>query len=400
MRIPFILPPQCENLASFLHLTDMHLDLEYSVGSPTQCILGSTGLGGCHQYDIPNHDSNISGKWGDKNCDLPITLLNETLKWINDNLSNFDFVIYGGDTIGHHDLSQSPSKNLATLKITSQLFSNYFKDLPFIVNQGNHDTFPIDQTPPFTGNNMRKAIISNLTNLISIDQQLSFINHGFYLKKISPTLTIISINSIDYDSRNLFRKWTLKNSVQDIWLNKTLSDIRTRGEQVYLLGHIFPTAEEATDIYNKWLLEYLYNYRDVIKASFFGHSHNDQFKIYLPKRFDNLATNSITIPMLVTPSFMPDKRDPCFRQYFYHKTNNVLVDYRQYCVDLDKTNNENKLIVYLDYQFSHQYNLSNITGESYNHLLNRFKNSENAIIYCKKYIGNKPNWTNQSCTKE
>ena len=384
-------PKLYPDIGSFIHITDMHLDLDYSVGSPTQCILGSTGLGCCHKYDLPIKESNISGKWGDKNCDLPLLLFKETLNWINNSFPKLDFIIYGGDTIGHHDLSQTYSKNIYTMKVVSQLFYQTFKDNLFIINQGNHDTFPIDQTPPKIGKKMREAIISNLTSLMGDNAANQFINHGFMHLKVTDSLHIISINSIDYDSRNLFYKKEIKNGDQDIWLAQILKDIRKKGEYVYLVGHIFPSAEESIDIYNTWLLEYLSNYRDIILASFFGHSHNDEFRLHFTNE------ENVVAPILVTPSLMPDKRDPCFRNYLYHKTSNLLLDYQQYCVDLDQTNYYDKLIVYQDYQFSQLFNLPNISGKSFSNLLKTFKN-KGALEYCQKYKGNQPKWNKVKCS--
>ncbi len=85
---------------------------------------------------------------------------------------------------------------------------------------------------------------------------------------------------------------------------------------------------------------------------------------------------------------MADKRDPCFRIYHYHIITNLLTDYHQYCVDLTKTNKLDTLQVYLDYRFSSEYGLLNITGTSYNHLLDTLRSQDQvAIKYCQNFIG-------------
>ena len=57
------------SVGRFLHLTDVHYDLLYEPGSPTKCVLGSTGLGCCHKHDLPLKNSTKASKWGDYNCD-------------------------------------------------------------------------------------------------------------------------------------------------------------------------------------------------------------------------------------------------------------------------------------------------------------------------------------------
>ena len=358
------------NNGLFLHITDPHIDLEYKVGSPNQCILGKTGLGCCREKDIKLSTSTPAKKWGDYNCDLPIVTFNHTIDWIKNYFDNIDFILYGGDTVGHHDFSQSYYKNLNTIDIVNDIFNSNFKKIPILYTQGNHDTYPIDQTPPFITNKFRKAIINNDND--------NFIKYGYYNLSISNNLSILSINSLDYDKNNLFSANKIINSRQDKWLKDILSYNNVSNIQTYILGHIYPTNSEAGDIYNSWLISYMNKYSNIIKGLFFGHSHKDQFKI--------VKNNCNIAPILITPSMMSDKRNPCFRIYKYNRYNNLLLDYYQYCVNISKSNIDNNINIYLDYQFNKEYGLNNITSLSYRQLLdNIVKNKTQAMKYCKKY---------------
>ena len=374
--------PTCHQSSSgnFLHLTDMHLDPDYKVGAPNKCLLGSTGLGCCRKYDVAITGSTPAGKWGDKGCDLPFVLFNETLSWINTKFPDLDFVLYGGDTVGHHDISQSKDKNIKTMNTASSWFYKYFGHTQFIPNQGNHDTYPIDQTLPYLETSIRKAIAEGWLPLIGYDNADMFTNNGFFKTRISSTLHVISINSIDYDGHNIFRKKTINGDNQDKWLNNSLTEIRNSGESAFILGHIFPTSGESTPVYNTWLQSYLLQFKDVIKGTFFGHSHNDEFRFY--QKDGDMAP-----PILVSPSLMADQRDPCFRIYNYDRDYNTLLDYRQYCVNLDITNQQDQLQVYLDYTFSLEYGLPNITATSYKQLVALLNENDNAIKYCEHFIG-------------
>ena len=128
--------PTCHqsSIGSFLHLTDMHLDPDYKAGAPNKCLLGTTRLGCCRKYDVAITGSNSAGKWGDTGCDLPFVLFNETLSWISTQFPDLDFVLYGGDTVGHHDISQSKDKNIKTMNTASSWFYKYFGHTQFIPN--------------------------------------------------------------------------------------------------------------------------------------------------------------------------------------------------------------------------------------------------------------------------
>ena len=167
------------------------------------------------------------------------------------------------------------------------------------------------------------------------------------------------------------------------WLTDTLNQSRSNGKNVLILGHIPPGGGESTSLYNDWFLSVLGNNTDIIQASFFGHSHNDQF--YL---FDN---KKIT-PSLISPSLLPDSRDPCFRIYEYDSASGKIIDYTQYCIDMEVTNSLDSLQVYIDYQASQLYNISKIDAQNLHDLYTILQtNKSHAITYCNHYFGYRGN---------
>ena len=118
---------------SILHITDIHLDPEYYPNSPNNCVLGSTGLRCCHKYDIPEKPYKKCSKFGDYNCDTSPWMLNKTYEWIADNLIgnsssyNIKFISFTGDTVDHHDITQSFSKNVKTINTN---ITNVLKPIP------------------------------------------------------------------------------------------------------------------------------------------------------------------------------------------------------------------------------------------------------------------------------
>ena len=121
--------------SKFLHITDIHYDPLYTNDSPTKCVLGSTGLGCCHHYDIPLKNSNPANRWGNYDCDTPYTLIDGTLQWIHDNFYNtensIDFIIYTGDSASHHDFSNTPSVVKTSISNINSLFQQYFPKIDY-----------------------------------------------------------------------------------------------------------------------------------------------------------------------------------------------------------------------------------------------------------------------------
>ena len=136
------------NIGNILHISDIHLDTRYHTGSVDNCVLGGVGLGCCREYDIPKKPYGYASEWGNYNCDTPVKLVNETFKWIYDNI-DIDAIIYTGDAVDHHDITQTIESNLEELETVFDLFHGYFPNISLFHSLGNHDTYPIDQTPPY-----------------------------------------------------------------------------------------------------------------------------------------------------------------------------------------------------------------------------------------------------------
>ena len=80
---------------------------------------------------------------------------------------------------------------------------------------------------------------------------------------------------------NLFRnEINIKGDYQIRWLIRVLNQSRKDKVQVWFISHIFPTAGETTSAYNTMMSSIFWDYKDVIRYQFYGHSHNDQFILY------------------------------------------------------------------------------------------------------------------------
>lgn len=128
----------------FVHITDAHVDMEYKTSSAANCLVGDKlGTHCCREYSIPVKPYREANQWGDYNCDSSPLLVNKSIDWISKMDPPPDFVIYTGDSPGHHDITQSVKKNWNAINfVTEQLYR--FKQV--YTNIGNHDTWPVDAT--------------------------------------------------------------------------------------------------------------------------------------------------------------------------------------------------------------------------------------------------------------
>lgn len=115
----------------FVHLTDLHLDLEYSAGSSSLC----TEPVCCRADSTPSKGQDTierAGHWGDVNgqCDAPYNLINESLAHISQTIradnESIKYVIYSGNCLllslsRHHNRVTTAS--LGLLSLLAHLFA-------------------------------------------------------------------------------------------------------------------------------------------------------------------------------------------------------------------------------------------------------------------------------------
>ena len=394
--IYLFLPVQSTSLGNILHISDIHLDTRYYVGGYDNCYLGSSGLGCCRKYDIPKSPYGYANEWGNYNCDTPVKLLNESLQWITNNIP-IDKIIYTGDSVDHHDVSQTIGYNLDEMETVFQLFRNHFPNQQLFHTLGNHDTYPIDQTPPYIYSKFLNKY--NQLNIESggIKTQNTTINYaGYfydYLKLDNKIIKIISLNTMYYDNNNLFTKYSKEEDLkgQWSWLEGELIKSVTNNEKVWILLHIPPSNDKEDNKYKNKLIYYLSKYRDIIIATFSGHIHSDNFKLYFDKS-DLVGFG--TIPS----SLMPNKINPSFRIIEYDKSDGTLLNYKQYTADLNKTIQNNKIDYYVNYDFKDLYKVDDFSKEAFLQLYHEMRLNNTALE--KYYTYNKPDGLVKNCSGE
>jgi len=379
------------NCNYFLHFTDIHYDKSYKENTPNNCVIASkVGLKCCRSYDIGLKPYKKSSKWGDYNCDSPLLLVNNSFIWMKNNLPNIDFIVYTGDTSGHHDITQTVENNIKSSNEISKLIDNLYPTIPFYQVLGNHDTYPIDQTVPYIYPYIVKKITNYWTKWLN---NTNNIKYGYYSQYIKNNLKIIGFNSIYYDSNNLFK--VNKNSKEYItnyqwkWLEEEFKKSLINKDKIIFLNHIPIGSGEATPYYNTKLSLLLKKYNKIILTNLYGHTHHDQF--YLVKNKNSYITYG-----LITPSLLPDKHFITFRLYIYD--NNNIYDYIQYGCNLTKIIQTNVFDCDKIYKFSELYNETKININTLVNIYNKFKNND--TIFQKYYLNYKPGTTTNICNKD
>jgi len=332
---------------NFLHITDIHYDASYKADSPVHCLIEKIGIKCCRPYNIPIKPYEKADKWGNYNCDTPYHFVNKTLEWIRLNIPKLDFIIYTGDTVGHHDITQSITHNIKVINDIDGLFKYYFSNINIYSSIGNHDTYPIDQTQK----TINRMFLNNFAKIWNIANSSTVSEGGYYSSKIGEDMYIVNFNSLLYDNINIFN---LEARIQQwIWFENTLETIKNMGGYVWIVNHICPHSSEARDAYTQKFISIISKYTDIIKYHFYGHVHQDTFTL--------LSDNGNIVGFCSIPSsLMLDKHEASFRVYKYDRDNFNILDYDQYTSNLQVTIEEDSIHYYKSYSFNSEYNLDGV----------------------------------------
>ncbi|RAH87564.1 endopolyphosphatase [Aspergillus japonicus CBS 114.51] len=271
----------------FLHITDLHPDSYYNSGaSPDRA---------CHRGD------GSAGYYGAEGteCDSPITLINETFRWIEQNLKGkVDFIIWTGDSARHDNDEKNPREPEEVLdlnKLLAKKFVETFKDdrsvkgilIPIIPTFGNNDIMPhnIFKAGP---NRWTKQYREIWSNFIPEHQLHSFVEGGWFISEVIPEkLAVVSLNTMYFFDSNSAVDGCAARSEPGYehmeWLRVQLEMLRGRHMKAILMGHVPPARagskrnwdESCWQKYTLWL----HQFRDVVVGSVYGHMNLDHFML-------------------------------------------------------------------------------------------------------------------------
>ncbi|KAJ5724395.1 Endopolyphosphatase Ppn1p-related protein [Penicillium malachiteum] len=278
----------------FLHITDFHPDRYYKYG-------GSTDDESCHHG---KGDAAYFGKEGTE-CDSPISLVNETFRWLEQNLrDDIDFVIWTGDSARHDNDERIPRTEDEIQELNQfmagkwvELFGTRKNDervngvpqvsVPVVPTFGNNDIAPhnIFMNGP---NIWTKKYVDIWHHFIPEDQRHSFVEGGWFTSEVIPgRLAVISLNTMYFFDSNSAVDGCAAKSEPGFehmeWLRVQLEILRTRNMKAILMGHVPPARSDEKKNWDEtcWQKYTLWvnRYRDVVVGSVYGHMNVDHFML-------------------------------------------------------------------------------------------------------------------------
>ncbi|KAL8727803.1 MAG: hypothetical protein Q9166_005795 [cf. Caloplaca sp. 2 TL-2023] len=296
----------------FLHITDFHPDHFYS--------------------QFSSADSDDACHWGEGNagifgaekthCDSPITLINATFQWINDNLKDtIDFVVCTGDSARHDNDELIPRTEEQVIELNAMIVDKFVevfgKDdnindtdptndftIPIVPNFGNNDILPhniFTQGP----NRWTKTFSHVWRKFIPEDQRHGFERGGWFFVEVIPDkLAVLSLNTLYFFNSNTAVNGCLHKSEPGYehfeWLRVQLQFFRQRGMKAILMGHVPPARtpskqswdETCWQKYTLWLQQY----RDVIVGGLYGHMNIDHFMLQDNNQIDMRVITGEVVP--------------------------------------------------------------------------------------------------------
>ena len=121
------------------------------------------------------------------------------------------------------------------------------------------------------------------------------INSGSYsLRLTNYKLRIIALNTVHCAKENFWNVYQpVDLSGQLAYLVSELTQAETLNESVHIIGHI-PPSDACTDAWYSNYVRIIKRFKSIIKATFFGHTHKDQFFLYPNDSAVAIIAGSIT----------------------------------------------------------------------------------------------------------
>lgn len=245
-------------------------------------------------------------------CDSPISLVNETFRWIEENLKDeIDFVIWTGDSARHDNDERIPRTTDEIVELNEYMAQQWVEvfglrdntrtpgnaarvAVPVVPTFGNNDIAPhnIFRAGP---NMWTKKFAEIWRPFIPEDQRHSFVEGGWFTSEVIPgQLAIISLNTMYlYESNSAVDGCAAKSEPgyeHMEWLRVQLQLLRERNMKAILMGHVAPArSNEKTSwdetCWQKYAM-WMDRYRDVIVGSLYGHMNLDHFILQDTKMVD------------------------------------------------------------------------------------------------------------------
>lgn len=316
----------------FVHVTDLHVDSEYVVGSNARCNKPLC----CRGEPVGPLGRHPAGPFGDHQCDTPVALLDSMLDAVKAFAPDAQGLFYTGDAIDHSVwLSTRPKVEDAVRLAYDRLDT---LGIPVYGAVGNHDVHPVNSFPRRSS---RLGHQSDWTYDLHADVWKSHIGDaaakesrkhlsGSYSVPHAPGLRIISINT-NYAYKSNF--WVYDSDVYEPdsqglykWLIDELQHAETHGERVWLIGHMSSGGSDYMQDQSAIFDQIVQRYHKTIAASFYGHSHDAKFELGYSSYAMRDASTATSVSY-IAPALTPSSGNPAFRIYYIDPDSYAVMDF-------------------------------------------------------------------------
>ncbi|KAF9078769.1 Metallo-dependent phosphatase-like protein [Rhodocollybia butyracea] len=304
-----------------VHISDVHIDRNYTVGSEANCTKNIC----CRNYPDEAGEPILEAAqpFGNHQCDSPVDLADSLLEAVNS--FNPEFVIFTGDVV-EGDIWETTQEGVTTdlTDFNAEMLSKITATIyPAI---GNHDSNPVNSFPRNTTNpadNVQWVFDTQSAGWehwlgSNASEQVDHMSGSYAISVPDRNLMIISVNTQYWYRQNLwlYDSNTFQPDPNGIFafMADQLQAAEDKGQLVWIMGHIPlgkpDTIEDQSNYYN----QILQRYKDTIVGQFFGHSHKDQFEIAYSDYDNQIAANAVGVG-IICPALTPTSGNPAFKVY-------------------------------------------------------------------------------------
>lgn len=285
-QAPLQLEPAKKLHGKFLHITDIHPDPGYIANTSAEEL--------CHRGKKTHHKTGLYGL-PNSNCDTPLSLVDATFEWIEDNLKDeIDFIIWTGDNSRHDNDVDFPRTESAIWDSNNYMVEKFMKtfgskdprktfEIPIIPSLGNNDVYPHNLFAAGPSAQTRK--LYQLWSSMVPEEQIHVFARGvtFMVEAIPDKLVVISLNTLYwFKSNNMVDGCKSKKDPGHLmfrWLAIVLKELRERNMKVWFSGHVPPSPKNYEISCLHRLSAWLHAYRDIIVGGVYGHLNLDHFLV-------------------------------------------------------------------------------------------------------------------------
>ncbi|CAJ0583409.1 unnamed protein product, partial [Mesorhabditis spiculigera] len=227
-----------------LHISDLHIDRAYKVGSEADCDFGNLPKKLCcrqYQGDDPTRPiKKQAGPWGTvASCDIPFQTFISALNHIK-NTEKLDLIYITGDLEAHDIWAYSKTTTSANIKNITDVLNSFFPSTPIFQATGNHEGVPMDGMPQHSMLNYEKYspgwLYSEYAEAWAPQLTPEAINQtkyrASYAMSIKKKLRLISLNTVYCSQFNMFLFLDLYDPDGTLkWLIEQLLDAESKKEK-------------------------------------------------------------------------------------------------------------------------------------------------------------------------